>query len=127
VASCRRTRRGLALGFLYVPVGLGTWALSSLEPGEEVEVLGPLGHGFPLDHPGIPVLVAGGRGIAPLLFAAEALARAGRRCDIVFGARRRAMLVGLGEARRRLAALGGKLHLATDDGSAGFRGHAVAL
>ncbi len=127
VASCRRTPRGLTLGFLYVPIGLGTRALAALESGDQVEMLGPLGRGFPLAAPGTPVLVAGGRGVAPLLYAAEALARAGRRCEFVFGARRKALLVGLAEARRLLRVLGGRLHLATDDGSAGYRGHAVAL
>ena len=127
VASCRRTRGGLELGFLYAPVGTGTQALAALESGARLELLGPLGHGFPLDRPGTPVLVAGGRGVAPLLFAADALARARRRCELLFGARGRAQLVGLREARARLATLGGRLHLCTDDGSVGVRGHVVAL
>jgi len=127
VAACRRRGTGLALGFLYAPVGTGTRALAALGLREEVEVLGPLGRAFPLERAGTPVLVAGGRGVAPLLFAVEALARAGRGCELVFGARDRARLVGLAEARSLLGTLGGRLHLATDDGSAGFRGDAVAL
>ena len=127
VASVRRARGVLRLGFLYAPVGSGTRALAELGPGAAVEVLGPLGRGFPLDLEGTPVLVAGGRGVAPLLFAAEALARSRRRCEFLFGARSREHLVGLGEARERLARFGGRLHLATDDGSRGFRGTVVAL
>ena len=127
VASRRRIPGGWELGFLYAPVGTGTIALAALERGAPVEVLGPLGRGFPLDRPGTPVLVAGGRGVAPLLFAAERLAGAGRRCEFLFGARGRAQLVGLAAARAAVARLGGRMHLCTDDGSAGMRGHVVAL
>jgi dihydroorotate dehydrogenase electron transfer subunit len=117
------TRRGRhTVGFLYAPVGSGTRALAALTPGDRVEVLGPLGRGYPLDEPGTPVLVAGGRGVAPLLFAADELARQGRRPEFVFGARTRELLIGLAEARERLERIGGRLHLATDDGSRGTRG-----
>jgi dihydroorotate dehydrogenase electron transfer subunit len=133
VAGVARSRTGLRLGFLYAPVGLGTRALAALGTGGRVEVLGPLGQGFPLGEAGTPVLVAGGRGVAPLLFAADALARrAGtrmgrRRCEFLFGARNQEHLVGLSVARRRLRAVGGRLHLSTDDGSRGFGGTVVGL
>ncbi len=125
VAGVIAVPRATRLGFLYAPVGMGTNALAQLCPGEEVQVLGPLGHGFPLDRPGTPVLVAGGRGVAPLLFAASALARQRRRSEFVFGARSREHLVGLADARRGLERLGGRLHLCTDDGSRGLRGTVV--
>lgn len=127
VAACRRTPRGWELGFLYAPIGAGTLALAALGTHARLELLGPLGRGFPLDRPGTPVLVAGGRGVAPLLFAADALAGARRRCEFLFGARGRAQLVGLADARARLARLGGRMHLCTDDGSVGRKGHVVAL
>ena len=127
VAAVGRRGRARVLGFLYAPVGIGTQALAALDPGDAVDVLGPLGNGFPLDRPGTPVLVAGGRGIAPLLFAAAALARQGRRCELLFGARDQRHLVGLAEARRRIESIGGRLHLATDDGSRGFQGDVVTL
>src|SRR5262249_35548211 len=73
------------------------------------------------------VLVAGGRGVAPLLMAAEALAAEKRKCEFVFGARSAELLVGLAEARTRLAKGGSRLHLATDDGSRGFHGDVVRL
>jgi dihydroorotate dehydrogenase electron transfer subunit len=115
------------LGFLYAPVGVGTRALARLGRDAEVETLGPLGRGFPLDTPGAPVLVAGGRGVAPLLFAAQELARRGRRCEFLFGARSRHHLVGLEDARRRIEKIGGRLHLCSDDGSRGFAGNVVSL
>jgi dihydroorotate dehydrogenase electron transfer subunit len=127
VAGVRRTARGPVVGFLYAPVGAGTHALAALGPGARVRALGPLGRGFPLTAPGTAVLVAGGRGVAPLLFAAEALDRMGRRCEFLFGARDAAHLVGIADARRRLDRTGGRLHLATDDGSRGTRGTVVHL
>jgi len=127
VAAARRRDGRVTLGFLYLAVGAGTRALSQLQPGARLAVTGPLGHAFPLDEPGTPVLVAGGRGIAPLLMAADALAARRRSCELVFGARTRDRLVGLSEARERLRRRGSRLHVATDDGSRGFRGDVVAL
>ena len=115
---------GRRVSFLYAPVGAGTRALAGLRAGDTVETLGPLGRGFPLDAPGNPVLIAGGRGVAPLLFAADAL---DRRPEFLFGARSAEQLVGLPEASRRLAHVHGGLHVCTDDGSHGDRGNVVQL
>jgi NAD(P)H-flavin reductase len=60
------------LAFLLDPVGPGTRALASVEPGDRLHVFGPLGNGFRLDVPR-PLLVGGGIGIAPLPYLAEAL------------------------------------------------------
>src|SRR5262249_32862730 len=133
VAGVSRRRGGLRLGFLYAPVGTRTRALATLEAGATIEILRPLRRGYPppparpLERPGPPVLLAGGRGVAPLLYAANALAAERRRCEFLFGARDRRHLVGLADARRRIARLGGRLHLATDDGSRGTPGTVVAL
>ncbi len=62
------------LGFLIDPIGTGTETLARLRRGDEVAVLGPLGHGFPLDATR-PVLVGGGIGIAPLPYLSETLGR----------------------------------------------------
>ena len=127
VAAVRARPRARTLGFLYAPVGGGTHALARIEAGRTLDLLGPLGRGFPLADPGTPVLVAGGRGVAPLLFAADRLARTGRRAEFLFGARSEARLVGLDEAEGRLARARGSLHLCTDDGSRGIRGNVVQL
>jgi len=60
------------LAFLVDPIGPGTEALSLLEVGDEIGVLGPLGHGYRLDVER-PLLVGGGIGIAPLPYLAEQL------------------------------------------------------
>jgi dihydroorotate dehydrogenase electron transfer subunit len=60
------------LAFLIDPVGPGTRALCALEAGDEVAVLGPLGHGYRLDVER-PLLVGGGIGIAPLPYLSRLL------------------------------------------------------
>ena len=125
VASVTKRAGKLHIGFLYSPVGTGTRALAQLQPGQTLQATGPLGRGYPLAEPGTPVLVAGGRGVAPLLMAADVLAKSRRRAEFVFGARTRELLVGLSEARTRLARSGGKLHVATDDGSRGMQGNVL--
>ncbi len=62
------------LAFLIDPIGPGTRALCSLEPGDELHLLGPLGNGFELDVDR-PLLVGGGIGIAPLPYLSELLGR----------------------------------------------------
>jgi NAD(P)H-flavin reductase len=62
------------LAFLLDPIGPGTRALASLERGDRIAVLGPLGNGFRLDVPR-PLLVGGGIGVAPLPYLSEALER----------------------------------------------------
>jgi dihydroorotate dehydrogenase electron transfer subunit len=60
------------LGFLIDPIGPGTQALAALEPGDAIQVLGPLGNGFRLDLER-PLLVGGGIGIAPLPYLSQQL------------------------------------------------------
>lgn len=127
VAGVRRRARGLTLGFLYAPVGAGTHVLARLAAGTHLRLTGPLGRGYPLDEPGTPVLVAGGRGVAPLLMAVDELARQRRTSTLLFGARTKSLLAGLTDARERLQARGGRLHVATDDGSRGRRGNVMDL
>ena len=60
------------LAFLIDPIGPGTQALCSLEAGDSIHVLGPLGNGFRLDVER-PLLVGGGIGIAPLPYLSQEL------------------------------------------------------
>jgi dihydroorotate dehydrogenase electron transfer subunit len=60
------------LTFLIDPIGPGTRALCDLASGAAIHILGPLGNGFDLNV-AQPLLVAGGIGIAPMPYVAEAL------------------------------------------------------
>ncbi len=69
---------------LYKIVGRGTILISQKTKGERLSVLGPLGQGFEI--PGenqMPLLIAGGIGVAPLFFLAWALKR--RRFQLMTG------------------------------------------
>jgi dihydroorotate dehydrogenase electron transfer subunit len=60
------------LGFLIDPIGPGTRALCGLVAGDQIGILGPLGHGFRLDVER-PLLVGGGIGVAPFPYLSERL------------------------------------------------------
>ncbi|MDY6912273.1 MAG: dihydroorotate dehydrogenase electron transfer subunit [Chloroflexota bacterium] len=60
------------LAILFAVVGQGTEWLSGRVEGESLSILGPLGNGFRIDQDSRNLLlVAGGIGIAPLVFLAE--------------------------------------------------------
>jgi len=113
------------LQFLYKVVGQGTRLMSALKPGEQVGLLGPLGHGFfeeeylPRAHQADEILhVAGGIGIAALLLPAKRLAEVGFRQRLFFGGRSKPDLVGVEDFRPLVRGM----LMATEDGSAGYRG-----
>jgi NAD(P)H-flavin reductase len=60
------------LAFLIDPIGSGTRALCSVETGDRIGLLGPLGNGFRLDVER-PLLVGGGIGVAPFPYLSERL------------------------------------------------------
>lgn len=101
-------------------VGRGTASLSRKEPGETIDVLGPLGNPFSLDGDSFEtaVLVGGGLGVAPLPLAARGLQKVGKSVVTLLGARNASMLVS-----RYLP----DVRVATDDGSQGYHGTVVDL
>ncbi|AKV56072.1 2-polyprenylphenol hydroxylase [Bifidobacterium actinocoloniiforme] len=77
---------GDELDLVYQVIGRGTAALARLKPGDEVDLLGPLGRPYDLSRPGDYLLVGGGLGVPPLIAAAQALSqRADARAIAVFG------------------------------------------
>ncbi len=109
---------GATLELLYKVVGRGTAAMAPLAVGETVNILGPLGHGFPTKADGVPLLVGGGFGVAPLYFLARKLKAAGLQPKLFVGGRTKADLLALD----RFAELGVEVVPATNDGSAGVQG-----
>ena len=100
-------------------VGRGTTQLLAMRPGDVISCLGPLGHGFELEAgPRSAVLVSGGLGVAPMPLAAQEASALGMRVTWVHGARNSAELCSESE--------GDEVIWATDDGSRGVTGTAVA-
>ncbi len=111
------------LEVLYKVVGRGTSLLAGYDPGVALPVVGPLGRGFETPGAGeTALLVGGGTGIASL-YGLAAAARAQADVHVLLGARHADDLMGLAD----FEALGVRLSLATEDGSAGHRGLVTAL
>ncbi|MFP4522487.1 MAG: dihydroorotate dehydrogenase electron transfer subunit, partial [Fibrobacterota bacterium] len=106
------------LDIIFDVKGGGTLELSKRAEGDELDVIYPLGRGFPLHDGKKPVLVAGGMGIAPLLFLADYLKNKGIEYAFYYGAATSSKLV-YAEAACGGASGSG---LYTDDGSSGKKG-----
>lgn len=107
---------------LYRVVGRGTRILSEARAGDLVQILGPLGNGFAgLETGQHAILVAGGMGIAPLLFLSCSLAP--DRYTLLAGFGSADQMVGADE----LGLPGLDISIATDDGSAGHHGLVTEL
>ena len=119
VSADRRTVR-----LLYRRIGRGTTLLSQLRPKDRIDVTGPHGRPFEWDgHFSTALIVAGGLGIAPVFFLADRLFKKGKRIVILWGVRHSGELFGFETLRKTRA----RIHLATEDGSEGFRGKATDL
>lgn len=109
---------------LYKVVGRGTELLSQKREGELIDVMGPLGHGFSLSASKSHLLVAGGMGVAPMVYLAQCLRREGRdSLSIILGARQKEEILCLEE----FEALPARIFTVTEDGSLGRRGMATDL
>ncbi|MCW0983672.1 dihydroorotate dehydrogenase electron transfer subunit [Agrobacterium sp. BT-220-3] len=76
------------LSFLYKVTGAGTGAMTQLEPGEFLNIVGPLGQGFEIRPEWRqPLLVARGVGLATLAPLARECARLGRPLTAICSAR----------------------------------------
>lgn len=112
-----------AIELLYRVVGRGTGLLAEARTGERVSLVGPLGRGFPVEAgTGPALLVGGGTGIASLYELARALAAAGRRVQVLLGARSAPDLIGRGDFAALAEAGELELVCTTEDGSAGHHG-----
>lgn len=104
---------------LYAIIGKGTQWLAACRPGEEVDVFGPLGNGFTI-YPESKnlLLVAGGMGIAPLMFLGDRAAAEGRNLTMLYGTANNGRYALPAEVRDVAA---------TEDGSVGHRGMVTEL
>jgi len=109
---------GEDFAILYEILGLGTQWLSQRRPGDSIFVYGPLGRGYAVRRSaGNLLLVAGGIGVAPLVWLAEEQVAIGRKVTLIQGARSASSLF-----PAHLLPPEVEVVVATDDGSAGHRG-----
>ncbi len=123
-------RRPLSINFtdnqgiiqlLVKTIGPVTRKIASLTSGDTINLIGPLGRGFPLPKAGPVYLVGGGIGAAPLLYLAKWIRERlpDEEIKVLLGTRNRQEAHGLADT---FAKVGLKPQLATDDGSAGYHG-----
>jgi len=125
----------VGLDIVYLTIGKMTRRLAALDPGDCLEVWGPLGNGFPPTETEHLVMVAGGIGQTPLLaLAREYLGlrvygepgrrvRPAKKITLCYGVRTAGSLAGVSDFER----LGVEVVLSTDDGSAGRHGLVTEL
>ncbi len=116
---------GSVITILYQVVGFGSVHLTTIKPGTEVSLMGPVGHGWHTPE-GVKhaLLVAGGVGGAPLFLHAKELVEQGIDVEVILGAQNADALV---VEPRYTALLGHEPHIATDDGSRGHAGFCTDL
>jgi dihydroorotate dehydrogenase electron transfer subunit len=113
------------LSLLVKVAGRGSAAIAAGKRGDTIDIMGPLGgSSFPEPEWGAAVLVAGGTGLAPLLFAVRAWRRnrVPAKTVLLYGAGNRSELL-----RDLVKGEFSACRFATLDGSSGFRGDVVAL
>ena len=111
-------------------IGMSTQKICALEVGESLaDFAGPLGR--PSEFVDMPLeelrrrkylFVAGGVGTAPVYPQVKWLHEHGVECDVIIGSKSKDLLIYADEMSKV-----GKIHIATDDGSEGFKGMVTAL
>lgn len=117
ISICEVDKKKSALRLVYRIAGKGTEEFSRLSKGHTVQVMGPLGNGFPLNRARDRrvFLMGGGIGIPPMLETAKQL-EADKK--IIAGYRDELFLT-------EELAENGNLYIATEDGSAGTKGNVL--
>lgn len=115
ISICGIDRGRGRLRFVFQIRGQGTRELAQCEPGDELDILAPLGQGFPVDKTKRTLLIGGGIGVPPLLGCAAEL---GEKAVACLGFRNREAVI----LEEDFKAAGAKVAVATDDGSYGRPG-----
>lgn len=115
ISICEIDRDKAALRIVYRVAGKGTAEFSGKKAGEELDILGPLGNGFPLKEKRA-FLIGGGIGVPPILELAKQL-----NCEkqMILGYRNNDLFL-LDEFKKQ-----GEVYVATEDGSAGTKGNVI--
>lgn len=110
-----------SLSVIYRVVGAGTKELASYKPGQELNILGPLGNGFPLVKNKRVLIVGGGIGVPPMYFLAKML-KDENDITFVLGFRSKSQIILENELKKY-----GDVFVATDDGSYGYHGNVLKI
>ena len=110
---------GNVLTIIYKVVGQGTAQMAKMHAGEDLNILTCLGNGYDLTKAGDEaLLIGGGVGVPPLVYAAKELRKAGKKVRAVIGFNTAKEVFGEDEFK----ALGCDVEVCTMDGSYGQKG-----
>ncbi|SHO47051.1 dihydroorotate dehydrogenase electron transfer subunit [Anaerocolumna xylanovorans] len=115
ISICEIKEDRTSLRLVYRVAGKGTEEFSKLKEGDMIQVMGPLGNGFPMEKKKA-ILIGGGIGIPPMLELAKSL-----DCEksIVLGYRDKNTFLD----KEFLPY--GQVYLSTEDGSLGVKGNVI--
>ncbi len=130
ISVCSADAAHHVLRLVYRLSGRGTTEFALRQSGEWIDLIGPLGNGFPLQEAAGKrvLLIGGGIGIPPLLFAADALSKGGETAAQPGRFRQAASITSVLGYRDKQTFLTkefasrGELVIATQDGSVGYAG-----
>ncbi|MEG2071193.1 MAG: dihydroorotate dehydrogenase electron transfer subunit, partial [Bacteroidales bacterium] len=110
------------LFFMYRVIGKGTACFSKLKKGDSIDLLGPLGNGFPCDKvSGKIALVGGGVGIPPLFETAKRLTKLGNQVDVFIGYKEEVFIC------EEFEDVCDNIFVSTECGQEGYRGYITDL
>lgn len=111
-----------SISLLIRAVGKGTEIICSLNEGDSLDIILPLGKGFSSDFnkDANILLIGGGVGIAPLFYQARYLSRKGVNVHLIYGARSADEIVVSDHFAKYC-----NIEVTTDDGSLGTRGNVL--
>jgi dihydroorotate dehydrogenase electron transfer subunit len=115
ISICEIDKQAGTIRMLYQVKGEGTQWLSDVSVGDEIDVLGPLGHGFDIVSCENPIVVGGGIGCPPMLETAKAF---GGKAEAILGFRSADFAILQDDFNNACKAV----NITTDDGSLGHHG-----
>ncbi len=117
--SIHRVEERGKFSILYRVIGRGTKLLSEKKSGENIDLVGPLGKGFGLDEDfDRAIMIAGGIGVAPLMFLAQKISSKIANSCLLIGAKTKDELLAVSDFKN----MGCKVVTTTEDGSSGRKG-----
>lgn len=119
ISICEVDKNTNKIRIVYRIAGKGTLEFSQYKRGDNIEILGTLGNGFPISEVSIDqnvILIAGGIGIPPML---ELSKQVNGNQSIVLGYRNQQLFL------KEELEKNGKVYIATEDGSVGTKGNVM--